>query len=69
MCWTFKKECSDCKYCIDGKCAHRHSMYCEHSELWTPNWFEWNKEEEELKWKIINDKSEDTGINMFDYFE
>ena len=34
--WTLKKECEDCKYCIDGKCTHPHSMYCEHCELWTP---------------------------------
>jgi hypothetical protein len=43
--WTFKKECTDCKYCTGGKCTHPHSMYCEHSELWTP------KEEAEAKLK------------------
>lgn len=36
MCWTFRKECSDCKYHVEGKCNHPHSMYCEHCELWTP---------------------------------
>lgn len=36
MTWTFKQECSDCKYCVDGKCIHPHCMYCEHCELWTP---------------------------------
>jgi hypothetical protein len=36
MNWTFKPECSDCKYCEDAQCTHPHYMYCEHCELWTP---------------------------------
>ena len=40
MNWTFKKECCDCKYYKDGECVHQYFMYCEHSELWTPIWFE-----------------------------
>lgn len=40
MCWTFKKECLDCKYYKSGKCTHKYYMYCEHSELWTPIWFD-----------------------------
>ena len=49
MCWTFKKECLDCKYYKSGKCIHQHYMYCEHSELWTPAWFD--GEEEELEYE------------------
>ena len=40
MCWTFKQECLDCKYDESGICTHPYYMYCEHSELWTPKWFE-----------------------------
>lgn len=38
MCWTFKEECTDCKYFKDGQCTNPYAMYCEHCELWTPNW-------------------------------
>ena len=44
--WTFKKECSDCKYYKDGQCTHPCCMYCEHCELWAPeenNNAEWFK--------------------------
>ena len=34
---TFKQECSDCKYYAHGWCFHPYSIYCEHSEYWTPN--------------------------------
>ena len=40
MNWTFKQECSDCKYYREGECIHPHSAYCDNSELWTPEWFE-----------------------------
>ena len=43
MCWTFKKECYDCKYYKLGECTHPHYMYCNHSELWAPKWFKENK--------------------------
>ena len=33
-----KKECLDCKYYDKGQCSHPNSMYCNHSELWTPKW-------------------------------
>ena len=36
MNWTFKLECSDCKYYYNDTCIHPNSMYCECSELWTP---------------------------------
>lgn len=35
MYWTFNKECTDCKYYVDGKCTHPYAMYCNHCELWT----------------------------------
>ena len=36
MNWTFKPECSDCKYCEDAQCTHPYYMYCENCELWAP---------------------------------
>lgn len=36
-----KRECLDCKYCINNNCTHPHSEYCKHSELWTPKWFKY----------------------------
>ena len=46
MMLTFKIECRDCKYDNNGECNHPHGLYCEHSELWTPKWFD-EKEREE----------------------
>lgn len=37
--FTFRQECSACKYHEDGLCIHPHALYCEHCELWTPNWY------------------------------
>lgn len=47
--YTFDKRCSDCKYFKDGKCIHPHSMYCQHCELWTPNWYKDMRKEDEWK--------------------
>ncbi len=45
--YTFNKECSDCKYYKNGKCTHEHADYCQHCELWTPNWFNTTHKETE----------------------
>lgn len=37
-----KQECFDCKYCVMNNCIHPNSIYCKHSELWTPNWYNYN---------------------------